>query len=326
MNKGADMPKKKILITESSGYVGYVLSKFFSENKIQVVGLSLHENHAWKGNENFRFYSCDITDQKKLEEIFEKESPTHVIHLAFLMDPIHDTRREYDIDVNGSKYVLEVANSTKTVQQFIQFSSSSAYGAWPDNKLWIREDAPLRPRDYRYGIHKKEVEEYYNSFEKRKDLKMVIVRMCTAIGPLYHKKGGVVSILVNSPFLLRPNGRYCELQFIHEDDLTAIIGLMINDRELEGTYNLAPDSYSTTKELSPEKKFIYVPLAFMRGVIWVLWHLRLAGIMPSAITLSTYGIVVDPKKLMEQYNYKFKYTTLFGFRDTVLKRKLLGTL
>jgi len=320
------VPKTKILITGSSGYVGYVLSRFFSEKGIAIVGLDLHENHAWKGNGNFRFYSCDITDRKKLEEIFTKEAPTHVIHLAFLMDPIHDTKREYDIDVNGSKFILEVADSTDTVKQFIQFSSSSAYGAWPDNKLWIKEDTPLRPRDYRYGIHKKEVEEYYDSFGKRKDLKLVIVRMCTAVGPLYHKKGGVVSILVNSPFLLRPNGRFCELQFIHEDDLTAIIGLIINDGELEGTYNLAPDSLSTTKELSPDKAFVYVPLLLMRGMIWVLWHLRLAGIMPSAITLSTYGIVVDPKKIMEQYHYKFKYTTLSGFRDTVSKRKQLGTL
>ena len=41
------------------------------------------------------------------------------------MDPIHDKKAEYDIDVNGSKYTLEIANETETVKQFILFSSAS---------------------------------------------------------------------------------------------------------------------------------------------------------------------------------------------------------
>lgn len=318
--------EKKILITGCSGYIGYILSKYFSEKKIAVAGIDLKENPVWNGNENFKFYKADMTSKNKIKEIFEKEDPTHVIHLAFLMDPLHDSTREYDIDVNGSKNALEITNETKSVKQFIQFSSTSAYGAWKENQLWLKEDAPLRPRDYRYGIHKKIVEEYYNDYNKRKDLNLVIVRMCTAIGPSYHKKGGVVSILTNSPVLIRPNGRFCEIQFIHEDDLTSLINLITDDNNIEGTYNLTPDDYTTTKELAPDKIFINIPLFLMRAIVKVLWILRISEAMPSAITLSTYGIVADPTKLMTRYNYKFKCTTLYGFKDTVNKRKVLGTL
>ena len=316
----------KILITGSSGYVGYIISKYFSEKGIDVVGLSRKPNHAWNGNDHFTFYPCDVTDKKKMEEIFHKEKPTHVIHLAFLMDPIHDTKREYEIDVKGSEYVMQVADSTPSVKQFMTYSSASAYGAWPDNPEWIPEEYPLRPRDYTYGIHKKEVEEYYNSFKKRKDMKMVILRMCTAVGPLYHKKGGVVSMLVHAPFLAQFAKKPFTVQFLHEDDLNALMDKIVYDTEIEGTFNFAPDSYSTLQELVPKKKFISIPLSFMRGLIRVLWFLHIAPMRPSAITLSTYGINADPSKLMKRYNYTFKYSTLTAFQDTVKKRKEKGTL
>lgn len=46
----------KILITGSSGYVGYILSKHFSEKGCEVVWLDVVKNHAWVGNDYFTFY------------------------------------------------------------------------------------------------------------------------------------------------------------------------------------------------------------------------------------------------------------------------------
>jgi len=316
----------KILITGSSGYVGYVLSRFFSEKGVSVVGLDVVSNPVWKGNGHFVFQNCDVRDKKRMGEIFSQEKPTHVIHLAYLMNPIHDQKKNYEIDVLGSENVLGIANATKSVKQLVLFSSASAYGAWPDNKPWITEEQPLRPRDYRYGIHKKLVEEHYNRYAKRKNLKTVILRMCTAIGPSYHKKGGVVSLLANAPIFFKLNGRYCEIQFLHEEDLTALMNLIVDDTKIEGTFNLAPDSFSTTKELATSKIFVPLRLDFMRIVIALLWKLHLSSVMPAAMTLSTHGIVVSPEKLMKRYGYTFKYSTLEGFRDTVRKRRELGTL
>ena len=315
-----------MLITGSSGYVGYVLSRFFSEKGIMVIGLDRNTNTAWKGNKHFKHYHCDITHKQQLMRIVAKEKPTHVIHLAFLMDPLHDVKREFEIDVLGSVYALQAANKTPTVKQFILYSSASAYGAWPKNKPWIPEEQPLRPRDYRYGINKKRVEKYYAQYSRRKDMKLVILRMCTAIGPSYHKKGGVVSLLTNAPLLTKIGGRFCELQFLHEDDVTALMQLIVKDKEIDGVYNFAPDSSATTKELAPDKFFLPVPLRLMRSIIGLLWALRLSSVRPAAMTLSTYGIIVDPAKLMKRYNYTCKYSTLNGFRDTVKKRKALGTL
>ena len=153
----------KVLITGSSGYVGYVLSRFFTDRGVPVVGLDLAPNRAWEGHERFRFRACDVTRRAALAEAFREERPTHVIHLAFLMNPIHDARREHEIDVGGSINVLEEAQRTVSVRQLVLMSSTSAYGAWPTHRPWIPETAPLRPRDYRYGQHKQEVEERFAS-------------------------------------------------------------------------------------------------------------------------------------------------------------------
>ena len=297
----------KVLVTGSSGYVGMVLSRYLSEKCIGVVGIDIKENHAWSGNEHFEFLDCDVTDSDAVQRVFNLVKPTHVIHLAYLMNPLHDKKREYDIDVNGSENVFKVSNGYECVRQFIEMSSTSAYGGWPGNDLWIKEDALLRPRGYRYGVNKRTVEELLSTAPRRDSLNLVILRMCTAVGPSYHKKGGVVSLLAKSPILTRINNRYPEVQFIHEDDLTAIFSLILNDPDIEGTFNLAPDSFATTRELSEAKIVIPVPLFVIKALTSILWFLHMASMRPPAMELSTYGIVADPGKLMCRYDYRFKF-------------------
>ncbi|MGA1873705.1 MAG: NAD-dependent epimerase/dehydratase family protein [Thermoplasmatota archaeon] len=316
----------KVLVTGSSGYVGMVLSRHLSERGVEIVGIDVKENNAWKGNDRFRYIDCDVTDRKLVEDVLKREQPTHVIHLAYLMNPVHNKKREHEIDVEGSKIVFKAAIGTKSVKQFIEMSSTSAYGGWPDNKLWIKESAPLRPRGYRYGINKKEVEEYLEYFRKRTRIKLVILRMCTAVGPSYHKKGGVVSLLAKTPVLTKINNRYAEVQFIHEDDLTAIFDLILKDPHIEGTFNLAPDSYATTGQLSRAKIRIPVPLFLMKGITSGLWALHLSSMRSPAIELSTYGIVADSKKLMKRLNYRFRYGTKEAYFNTVKERRKKGTL
>lgn len=316
----------KILVTGSSGYVGMVLSRYFTEKGIPVTGIDVKENHAWKGNDHFQFIRCDVTDREAVRSVIKRVEPTHVIHLAYLMTPLHDQKREHDIDVNGTINVYEESKAWPTVVQFIEMSSTSAYGGWPDNLLRIRENTALRPRGYRYGINKKIIEKYMASHPPGKDLNLIILRMCTAVGPSYHKKGGVVALLAKSPVLIKFNNRYAEVQFIHEDDLTAIFSLIMNDPKIEGTYNLAPDSHATTRDLSKARISIPIPLFIMKGITTVLWTLRLSTMRAPAVELSTYGIVADPGKLMNRYGYRFSYGTREAYFDTVRKRRERGTL
>lgn len=319
---------KKLLITGSSGYLGNFLSVYFGNKGISVVGLDLEAHPVVTDIPNFTFHKCDVRDKEKLQKIFKDESPTHVIHLAYLMDPHHDAQFEYDVDVKGSQNLLEAANSTPSVKQFILFSSASIYGADQENPEWFYEDSPLEPRDYNYAIHKKTVEQWYQEFKRRDDLNLVIMRMCTAVGPSYYKKGGVVSSLHGAPFMIQVGPRRNAVQFIHEDDVKHLVEKLVYDEEVEGTFNLGPDSYAFADEIakSLKKRVFPVPLWIMKSAFWVIWTFRLGLLTPAMAKLIAFPIAAHPRKLQERYNYQFQYSTLEAFLDAVEKRSQNRTL
>ena len=308
----------KILITGAGGYLGSVLSNYFSKKGIEVIGIDIHKDPSLPNGKKFRFYRCGVQERKRLERIFSKEKPTHVIHLAYSMNKLRDAKEEHEIDVEGSKNVLEISNNTGSVKQFILFSSASAYGARPDNPLWIKENRPLAPKGYNYAINKKKIEGYCNNFKKRDGLKVIILRVCIVVGPHYKKKKGAVRVLAKSPFLIRKS-RNCKLQFIHENDMNRLMELIVKDDTIEGTFNMAPHDYSTIGELTPKKRFLPIPMWISKLVIGTLWSLRIINFNTSALDYCVYDIIVDPSKLVARYKYEFQYTTMEGFVDTVSK-------
>ncbi len=318
----------KILITGSSGYCGNFLAVHFAQKGIPVVGLDLRPHPVIKDIPNYKFLAFDVRNKEVFKKIVEMEQPSHIIHLAYLMDPIHDAKYEFDVDVVGSKNVFEVANEVPSVKQFILMSSTSAYGASPDNPDWITEDRPLNGYDYNYGIYKKQVEDYYAQFSKRANLKLVIFRMCTAVGPSYYKKGGVVSTVYHAPFLTDIMGGNGKVQFIHEDDVKEIFDRVANDEKLEGIFNLVPNDFSSTHELGMtlKKTFVPVPLWLLSDIFWLLWTLRLANLAPAMARLMAFGIVASSEKLTKTFGYTFKYGTKAAFMDAIEKRKANGTL
>jgi UDP-glucose 4-epimerase len=319
---------KRILITGSNGYVGNFLVEHFCRKGIPVVGLDLASMDRQKEYPNFHFVKCDVRDRQTVERAFREENPTHVIHLAYLMDPQHDTAFEYDVDVNGSKAVFETAEAAPSVRQFIHFSSASIYGGWPENPLFITEERRPDPRDWVYARNKQIVEDYYFSYPRRPDLKLVNYRMCTAVGPTYYKPGGVVAVLAKTPVGLMLDGKAAEIQFIHEDDVKSLTELIVDDPEIEGIFNLAADSYSDAREMnpSPKKLFLKLPKWLFKGIIAALWYSRLSDVSPTSVNLVAHGIVVSPKKLADRYGYKFKYSTKEAFFDAFEKRQKNGTL
>jgi UDP-glucose 4-epimerase len=315
----------KILITGSSGYVGSVLARYFANKKIPVTGIDLCEDPSAVNGRFFTFRRMSVTDAAGIMTVMNETLPTHIIHCAYLMNPLHDEGRERDIDVGGSINILKTAEEVRSVKQLILMSSASAYGAWPDNPLWIDESRELRLRDYRYGIFKKEIENIYGKSVVRSTLRIVILRMCTAAGPSYRKKGGVVSLIAKAPVLPLFGGRELFVQFIHEYDLCRVFGMILADKRISGTFNLAPDSFASIRELAPGRLFVPVPLRLARAAASVLWKMRVSSMMPSAITVSAYGIIVSPAKLMTRLGYRFRYSTRAAFSDAVKKRKTSGT-
>ncbi len=307
----------KVLITGSSGFVGNFLVKYLTSLNIEVIGLD-RVNYKFQTYEHYHFENCDITDKNRVLDIVKRHKPTHVIHLAYIMIPQHDKEFEDSVDFGGSQNIFIAANKNRSVKQFILFSSASIYGGNKYNPEWFYEENEQKPGDWVYAQNKVKSENFYNSYNKREDLKLVIFRMCTACGPSYFKGKGLVRLLKRSPVGQLVNGTDINAQFIHEDDVKNLVYKVLYDNDIEGVYNLAPDSYASTRELSPNPKFfIKVSEKMITKIFSFLWKYRIAKISPTSVSLLAYSIIISPDKIKKRYNYEFKYTTKGAFYNSV---------
>lgn len=305
----------KVLITGAAGSLGKIITQHLISRNIPVVGIDTNDQLDYS-SDKFKYYKCSITEEHEMNNIFKKERPSNVIHLACTCNRIRNRKNETQIDEGGSENVLKISNKTPSVKQIIYSSSAAAYGGHKDNSQWLTEEHELRPGNYRYGIIKKKVEEIYFKANTREDLNIVSLRICSVIGPSFNKKRCAVSILINSKYLLE-QWKKNKIQFLHESDLNHIISNILIDKEIQGKYNLAPDSFSQVSELLSNKKYVKVPLSMIIVLLFILWYLRVLNLRPASLQQSIYPIVLNSSKLISRYMYKFKYSSDEAFFDTV---------
>ncbi len=310
----------KVLITGSSGYLGTLLTNYLTSKKIPVTGIGLKKNPTIAEGEYFTYYSCDVADKAKLASVFTEELPTHVIHLASTFNKVRDRKREYSVDIGGSKNILEISDSTPSVRQLIYSSSAVAYGGQRTNPEWIPETYPLSPGKYRYGLNKSIVEELFSSSLVRKDLHVLLLRICQVTGPSDSNDRNFLKLLIKSPVLPRISMNN-KIQLLYETDFLALMEKILHDDEIEGTFNMAPDDYASIIELAPDKIYLPVPVSFISGLLWVLWNMRLLNLQSASVNNGIFPIIIDPAKLMKRYDYKFRYTTLEAFSEAMLNDK-----
>ena len=148
----------RLAITGSSGYLGRLMVSSLEEEPqvTQILGLDLVDTPY--RSVKFKHLSVD-TRSPQLAGVLKDYRIVTVLHLAWIFNPIHSSRTMYDVDVNGSKNVLESCRDAG-VEHVVIFGSTTAYGAHPDNPDWLTEESPLRGnRDFAYAWHKALVEE-----------------------------------------------------------------------------------------------------------------------------------------------------------------------
>src|SRR5918995_215641 len=132
------MRRVRYLITGGSGYIGGggAGQAAAREETEKIVDVDLRPpTRSWPKHE---FVRADIRDRNKMRELLERHEIDVLMHFAFILNPIRDEAKMYDIDVNGTQAVLRAA-SDAGVKQVMVTSSVAAYGAFPDNPKPIAE-------------------------------------------------------------------------------------------------------------------------------------------------------------------------------------------
>jgi len=166
------MTKRKLaLITGSAGLIGSECVRFFAKKHFDIVGIDNDSRKYFFGPEastkwnqklledkidNYKHYSVDIRNEKKIKEIFRRYKFSLVIHAA--AQPSHDWAAkepltDFTINALGTHILLEATRKIRPEAIFIFTSTNKVYGDNP-NKLPLKElktryDLPKNHRYYK---------------------------------------------------------------------------------------------------------------------------------------------------------------------------------
>ena len=307
----------KYLITGGSGYIGSRLTDLLVErDDNEVVNLDIRPPAVPRSRT--RFIRMDIRD-RGMQELFERERPDALIHLAFVLNPMRDEETMYDIDVNGTANVLTAA-SAAGIQQLLVASSTTAYGAFPDNPVPMSEDWPVRGLPgYEYARDKTEIDRQCQLWAaQHPDRVMTIVRPTIVFGP--NVDNYIVRFWSTSPFFPLLDGNDPEWQFVHEDDVVYAISRLVSERR-GGIFNLTGDG---TIKLSEAARIAGIKtrkmsLKLYKRIAKTSWRLRLPRVEapPGQIEFLVHPWIASNEKLKAELDWTPRYTSRETFEATM---------
>lgn len=189
----------KVLVTGGLGFIGsHVVDRLIRDGVETVIvdNLSGASGSFYK-NPSAVLHKYDIQDEA-LDDVFSREKPDVVIHLAAQID-VRESQRNplFDANVNilGTLNVLRLCE-THSVHKIVYASSAAVYGN--PEYLSIDEMHPLNPQSC-YGVSKSVPEFYIRQFASMHGLKYTILRLANVYGPRQssHGEAGVVSVFLD---------------------------------------------------------------------------------------------------------------------------------
>ena len=251
---------KTVLITGSSGFIGFHLSKLLLDEGWKVIGIDSLTNYydvnlkknrqsVLDQQSNFFCYNECINEKDILEKICKKHQPDVIVHLAAqagVRFSIDNPRSYVDANLLGTFNVLEVSRMLK-LKHLLVASTSSVYGA--NNVMPFDElqkcDTPLSF----YAATKKANELMAHSYSHLYKIPSTGMRFFTVYGPWGRPDMALMlftkAILESKPIKIFNHGKMLR-DFTYIDDvIDAVIKLIDKPPESKKTIGTNTESYET---------------------------------------------------------------------------------
>ena len=314
----------RYVITGGSGYIGTRLVERLAgrDETERIVIADVRPPQRFRPK--VEYSQLDVRDAGGVRALLERERPDALVHLAFVLNPMHDEDTMYDIDVGGTHNVLAAAGEAG-IGQVLVTSSATAYGAFPDNPVPIEEDWPVRGvPDFEYARDKTEADRLCQLWAlQHPDRVMTIVRPCIVFGP--NVDNYIVRAWTKQPFIADIGGSDLPVQFVHEDDVVEALTRLLDGRHA-GPFNLAGSGMMTWGECG---ELIGTPIHKVpRRLFWrfvdLMWRLRQAESPAGNLHFTLHPWVVSTKRLEEATGWSPRHSSRETFEITMHEHGKLG--
>jgi UDP-glucose 4-epimerase len=200
------------------------------------------------------------------ENLFRSNDFDVVYHLGRISHSSNSDNvlaKRIDLSVMGTNRILELCERSG-VKKVVILSTFHVYGAYPDNSIFLKEDAPLRASMKHPELRDVvEMDQMCTSWmwKNQNNISTVVLRPCNIVGTLIQNS---MTRFLAGPVALKPIDYNPFFQFIHEFDMAQILYKAL-DHLPTGTYNVAGDEYISLRESLDVVGTKGVPFPMMLG-------------------------------------------------------------
>ena len=279
---------EKVLITGIAGGLGRLIARRAGD-AFRISGV---DRVPWEGfPANISMHVVDLR-KRKFEDVFRTERPDALVHHAFIRHFRVDPRVRHEVNVLGTRRVLEYAVAYG-VKRIVVLSSSYVYGALPDNPYYVDEDYPLNvSRTYPEIRDLAEVDTLATAFLWRHpEVVTTILRPVNTLGYYTHSAIGRYLRQRYVPTIMGFNPM---MQFIHEEDVAEAVALALQTGA-HGVFNVAGPGAVPVKVAIRETGGTATPLPepLARAVFSRLFRFGLYPTPTGAMDFLKYQCTVD---------------------------------
>ena len=293
----------RIAITGASGYIGSLLISSLEESGAVDGILALDVRvPAWPLGDSVSFVRQDVS--QPFPDLLAEHDIDTVVHLAYVLRQGRDREANRRVNVDGTTHTLE-ASRKAGVRRFVYLSSTSVYGAHPDNPEALTEDIPARPvAGFQYSEDKLQSERLISAFAaEHPRVTACILRCCPVMGI---NADNFIAQAFDKPFLVAVSGANPPMQLIHEEDLARCLTQAVLGNA-EGLYNVAGAGSISWSEMASARgrRVFSLPPWLLYPATQLTWALRLQSDSPAlGLEMVRHRWVADTGKIEREMGFR----------------------
>ena len=299
---------RRIAVTGASGYVGSLLIRRLAgcEAVGGILAIDVRDPSSPFG-ECVSFVRQDVS--QPFPRLFAEHSIDTVVHLAYELRQGRDREANRRVNVDGTTRTLDACRRAG-VRRLVYLSSTSVYGAHPDNPEALSEEMPARPiAGFQYSEDKLQSEKLIARFaSEAHGVTACILRCCPVMGA---NADNFIARAFGKPFLVAVSGANPPMQLIHEDDLgrcleTAVLG------DAEGLYNVAGSGSISWGEMASARgrRVFSAPAWLLYPATQLTWDLRLQSDSPAlGLDFVRHRWLADAGKIEREVGFRPRFSS-----------------